>query len=71
MEEEVDFILEKDNLFNLFGIKVTKKTKGETVKRLSMDYLRVTNYLIDRGTRFTVVLISSHHCVSPLFQGAR
>lgn len=71
MEEEVDFILEKDNPFNLFGIKVIKKTKGETVKRLSVEHLGVTNYLIDRGTRFTVVLTSSHDCVSPLFQGAR
>ena len=34
-----------------------------------MENLRVTNYIKYRGARFTIVLISSHYCVSSLDQG--
>ena len=59
---------EKAISFDLFAIDI-KKTTGETVRHLSPENSRVTNYLTDRGARFTVVLTSSQYCVWPLVQG--
>ena len=67
--EELDFMYERDNPFDLLAIKIIKKTTGETVEHLPRENLRVTNYLMDRGARFTLVLTSLRYCVSPLVQG--
>ena len=65
--EELDCMHGRDNPFHLFAIAI-KKTKGEIVGHLRMENSKVTKYLMDRGARFTVVLISSQYCFSPLVQ---
>lgn len=67
--EELDSMYERDNIFDLFAIKVIKKTTVEMVGHLPMENSRVRKYLMGCGARFAIVLTSSHHCFSPLFQG--
>ena len=66
--EELDCVHERDNPFDLFAIAI-RKTTGETVGHLPMKNSRVTNYLMDRGARLSVVLTSSQYHVSSLVQG--
>ena len=56
--KELDCMHKRDNPFDLSVIKVIKKTTGETVGLLPMENSGVTKYLIDRGRRVIIVLIS-------------
>ena len=58
MGEELDCMQERYDFFYLSAIKGIKETTGKTVSHLSIENLRVTKYLIDRGVRFIIVLIS-------------
>ena len=69
LEEELDCTHEKDNHFDYFAIKVTKRDTGEIVGHLPMENSRAIKYLINRGARIIVEPTSLKYYVSPLVQG--
>ena len=69
MNELLDCFHEQGNDLNYFSTKTCEKDNKKTVGDLPRETSRPTKFLIDRGTRVTVEITSSHYRESPLLQG--
>ena len=58
---------EENNPFDMFAIKVCEGTK--IVGQLPMEISRASKFLMDRGAKFMVELVSTNYRRSPLVQG--
>ena len=58
---------EENNPFDMFAIKVCEGTK--IVGHLPMEISRASKFLMDRGAKFMVELVSTNYRRSPLVQG--
>ena len=69
LNELLDCFHEQGNDFDYFSIKTCKKDDNEIVGHLQREISRPTKFLIDRGSRVTAQITSSHYRKSPLLQG--
>ena len=69
VEEILECAHEKNNLFDRYAIKTTRKKTNQIVGHLPTEISRITKFLIDRGAVVTAKLTSDHYRRSPLIQG--
>ena len=67
--QSLDFVHEKDNLFDFFTIKVMDQDAGAIVSHLPVETSRATKFPLGMGATVVSVLTSTNYCVSLLAQG--
>ena len=67
--EELEFLFERHNLFDMFAIKTCCLEGGQIVGHFPREVSRPTKFLLDRTAKVTAQLTGTHYRRLPLFQG--
>ena len=65
--EELEFLFERHNLFDMFAIKTCCLKGGQIVGHFPREVSRPTKFLLDRTAKFTAQLTGTHYRRLPLF----
>ena len=66
--EELEFILERHNLFDMLAIKTCRLEGGQIVSHLPREISRSTKFLLGRGAKVTAQLTGIHYRRLPRIQ---
>ena len=67
--EDLEYLFDRNNLFDMFAIKTCRAKDSLTVGHLPREVSRPAKYLLDRGATIVAKLNATHYRKSPLFQG--
>ena len=65
----LDCFYERNNVFDIFAIKVCEKESNRTVGHLHKEITRATKFILDRGAIVVAEVSTDHYRRSPLVQG--
>ena len=61
--QSLDFVHEKDNLFDFFTVKVMDQDAGAIVSHLAVETSRATKFPFGMGATVVLILTSTNYCV--------